>query len=385
MKFSHISDLHLGKRVNNYTLIEDQNDILNKIIGILVDEKVQALLIAGDIYDRTIPPTDAVNLFNDFLNELVKHNIKTYIIDGNHDSRERLGFANSILKNSNIHINCTLENACDKEVLTDELGNINVYLLPYLRHSEINKMFDTNIPLFNDAVKKVVDNLNIDNRERNILIAHQFVTHSSHQVEESDSEISSIGGLDNIDATIFELFDYVALGHLHGPQKIYKDYIRYCGSPLKYSFSEVNHKKSVTIIDLKEKGNISINTRFLCPLRDMKKYKGTIDDIIAMKGNDNINKSDYVHITVTDNTDMIDLNNTIRSIFPNTMEIHQTRNEMLNDNNLIGANYKDVKGNNIKKLFGDFFIQMNNRPLTSEEKYEISLILEQLKEIKDET
>lgn len=386
MKFAHISDLHLGKRVNNFNLLNDQKAILQQILNIVVKENIKALLIAGDVYDRPVPPIEAVTLFNDFLTKLVDQNIFIYVISGNHDSGERLSFGKNILAKNNLFINCNVLETKNKYTLKDIFGNINIYLLPYLKQGDINKLFDENFKNFDEAVKKLVEYLNINKQERNILVSHQFVTHITSVVEESDSEIISIGGANNIDAEILEVFDYVALGHLHKSQKIYKDYIRYAGSPLKYSFSEVNHKKSITIVNMKEKGNIEISKKELLPERDMKKYVGSLNEIMEMKNNDNINKNDYVHITITDNSDIINLSSTIRNVFENTMQIELLKYQNANySNNLISVNYNDVKENNINKLFSDFFLKMHDKKMSQEEKLIIENLINSLKENVNET
>ena len=249
-----MADLHLGKRVNEFLMIDEQKHILNQIFEIAVNNKIDAVIIAGDIYDKTIPNNDAVILLDDFLTRLTLENIAVIIISGNHDSSERLNFGSRLMEKNDVYINGIFDGKLKKVVLNDEYGDINIYTLPFVKPAQVSAFYpDAEIKTYDNAVKYIIDNTYINTDERNILVAHQFVTSGTESPEHSESESISVGGIDNVDVSAFEKFDYVALGHLHKNQKIGRDTIRYSGSPLKYSFSEVNHKKSVTIVSMLEK------------------------------------------------------------------------------------------------------------------------------------
>ena len=265
MRLVHLSDLHIGKRVHEYSMIEDQRYILTKIINIIDDINAQGVIIAGDIYDKPVPSAEAVQLFDDFLYRLSKRNLQVFIISGNHDSAERIAFASRLIEQSGVHLSPVYSGKVTPVTLTDEHGEINIYMLPFIKPQHVRKYFETEeISSYTDAIRIAVESMNIDTSKRNILVTHQFVTGS----ERCDSEEISVGGSDNVDSSVFSGFDYVALGHIHSPQNCKSEKIRYCGTPLKYSFSEKNHKKSVTVLDLYEKGNMEISTIPLEPLRD---------------------------------------------------------------------------------------------------------------------
>ncbi len=254
MKLIHLSDLHIGKSVNGFSMANDQRYILRQILNIIADEQADGVMIAGDVYDKSIPSGEAVTVFDDFLTELCRMNIPVFIISGNHDSAERLSFGGDILAQSGVHISPVIHSdengkmqALKKITMSDENGGLNIYLLPFIKPVYIRKYFeDVTINDTNDAVKAVIDALDVDENERNVLIAHQFVTGAST----CESEEVSVGGSDNVDSSVFDKFDYVALGHIHTPQKIGRDAVRYCGSPLKYSFSECGRDKTVTVVEL---------------------------------------------------------------------------------------------------------------------------------------
>ena len=255
MKFIHLSDLHLGKRVYDFNLTEDQKYILKEILKVIDTENPDAVLIAGDIYDKSVPSTEAVELLDEFLYQLSGRDLQVFLISGNHDSPERLAFASRLISRTGIHLSPVYNGAVEPIVLTDEFGPVNVYLLPFVKPVHVRRFFpDATIESYNDALRTAVEALDIDRSERNILVTHQFVTGAIR----SDSEEISVGGTDNVDAAVFDGFDYVALGHIHGPQNIGSERIRYCGTPLKYSFSEAKHQKSVTVIDIADKESISV-------------------------------------------------------------------------------------------------------------------------------
>ena len=267
MKLIHLSDLHIGKRVNEFSMIEDQKYILNQILEIIREEEPDAVLIAGDIYDKSVPSAEAVEVFDDFLVSLAEAELPVFLISGNHDSAERLSFGGRILEKSRIHVSPVYHGETAPVTLRDSWGPVRVFLLPFVKPSQVRAFFpDREIETYTDAVAAAVESMDVDEKERNVLITHQFVTGSVR----CESEELSVGGTDNVDAGVFEAFDYVALGHLHGPQSAGKETVRYCGSPLKYSFSEVRHQKSVTVLELREKGQVTVKTRPLTPRRDLE-------------------------------------------------------------------------------------------------------------------
>ena len=263
MKLLHLSDLHLGKRVNEFSMLEDQAYILTKILNTIDDEKPDAVLIAGDVYDKSVPSAEAVGLFDDFLVKLAKKQVPAFVISGNHDSPERLAFANRLIDASGIHLSPVYSGDVRPVTLTDAFGPVHIYMLPFVKPAHVRRFFpDEEIISYTDALAAAIRQMDPDLSARNVLLTHQFVTGA----ERSESEEISVGGTDNVDASVFEGFDYVALGHIHGPQNIGSERIRYCGTPLKYSFSEASHKKSVTVAELGEKGSLTVRTVPLLPM-----------------------------------------------------------------------------------------------------------------------
>ena len=310
MKFIHLSDLHIGKRVNEFSMIEDQEYILKQILKIIDDEAPDGVIVAGDVYDKPVPSAEAVELFDDFIVRLSKRDLPVYIISGNHDSPERLAFGNRLMAASGIHFSSVYNGAAERFELTDEYGTTAIYMLPFIKPSHVRRFYpDDKIESYTDAITVAVREMQVDQNYRNIIITHQFVTGA----ERSDSEELSVGGTDNVDASAFDGFDYVALGHIHRPQNVGSETIRYCGSPLKYSFSESPYEKSVTVVELKEKGNTSVRTVPLTPMRDMVELKGTYDELTLKSFYENTSyREDYVHITLTDEEDIPDVVQVIR-------------------------------------------------------------------------
>lgn len=380
MRFIHLSDLHIGKSVNGYSMLDDQRKILTQIINIIDNEKVDSVIIAGDIYDKVIPPAEAVKVFDDFLCRLAKRNLEVFIISGNHDSAERLSFASSLIDGSGVHISRVYNGEVTQYKLKDKFGEINVYLLPFIKPINVKSAFNIDeIPSYNEAVKYAIDEMKVNNKERNILVTHQFVTGG----QKCDSEEISIGGTDNVDAQVFDDFDYVALGHLHGPQNISRETIRYSGTPLKYSFSEVSHEKSVTIIDFNEKNNINIRTIPLIPDLDLREIKGKYNDIVLKKNYENTNTKDYVRIVLTDEEDIYDVMNKLRTVYPNIMEVNydNKRTRSNSDLNII----TEIENKSEEELFAEFYRMQNDSELSKEQVKIINSIFEQIKEDKDET
>lgn len=363
MKFIHLSDLHLGIRVNEFSMTEDQRYILERITGIIDREKPDGIIIAGDIYDKTVPPAEAVAMFDDFISGIAKRNIQTFIISGNHDSAERVSFGSRIMDASGIHFSPVYNGNISPIVMEDEFGRVNVYMLPFLRPSAVRAFFpDEDTDSYSSAVETAVRHLEIDPSERNILVTHQFVTGALR----SDSEEVSVGGTDNVSADIFSEFDYTALGHIHRPQNIGSERIRYCGTPLKYSFSEAGHKKSVTIAELGAKGDLSVRTEELIPLREMVILKGSYEELMSKSFYEGTSYTeDYVHIFLTDESDVPDAVSKLRMVYRNLMKMDYDNSRTRRQNIISGA--AEVKEIDPVKLFGEFFEAQNNIPLSEEQ------------------
>ena len=363
MRFIHLSDLHIGKRVNDFSMIEDQKYILDKITDIVKEEKADAVIIAGDVYDKSVPPAEAVQVFDDFLNALMERVKSVYIINGNHDSAERVSFGARQMEKGGVFIAPVFNGEVKKYTVNDEYGNINIYLLPYIKPVNVRPFFEEGaVTDTYSAVKAVIDKTSIDKAERNIIVSHQFITGA----ERSESEEVYVGGSDNVEAEVFADFDYVALGHLHRPQHIGRREVRYCGTPLKYSFSEADHNKSVTVVDLNEKGNVEIKTIPLVPLRDMRRIKGTYEYLTEKKNYEGTNVEDYLHITLLDEEEVYDAIGRLRSIYPNIMRIDY-ENRRTSADNEIGT--VDVgSGKSAIELFEELFRIQNNKDFTDSQR-----------------
>lgn len=373
MKILHLSDLHIGKRVNDFSMLEDQEYILKKILNIMDEHMPKAVLIAGDVYDKSVPSAEAVQLFDDFLVSLSERDLKTFIISGNHDSPERLAFGARLMNPSGIYISPVYKKGSTPVVLEDEFGELFIYMLPFIKPAHVRAQFpDLEIGSYNDALKVALEDLNPEENKRNILITHQFVTGAV----KSDSEEMSVGGSDNIDGTLFNKFDYVALGHIHRPQKMLRDTIRYSGTPLKYSFSEAKHQKSVTIIDFNEKNNIEISEIPLIPKRDMREIKGKYLDITAKSYYENTNREDYLRITLTDEEEIPEALGKLRVIYPNIMKLDY-------DNTRTRKGITISEGPSIEKksptdLFSEFYQFQNNQSLNEEQEKLLKELVEKI-------
>ena len=314
MKILHLADLHLGRKINDFSLIDDQIFVLNQAIELVLKDKIKIVFISGDIFDRAVPSSEALELFGDFLLNLSNAHIKCYIISGNHDNIERLSYLSDLVKNSNIFISKIFSGSLEKYPLNE---NIDLYLMPYLYLAQIRKFYpDIKISDYNGAIKALIDDINIDKNKINIILAHQFVI--SDNIILSDSEQHSVGGIDAVSPNVFEKFDYVALGHLHCPQKVLSDKIRYGGSILKYSFNEVNQKKLFTVLDIDKNGKISFEFHEIEFLHDLKIYKGFIQDFLKEDFYLNINKDDYIQFVLFDDY-VTDAKKKLSAIFPNIL------------------------------------------------------------------
>lgn len=362
MKLIHLSDLHLGKRVNEFSMLEDQAFILQEILRIIDEEQPQAVLLAGDIYDKSVPSGEAVQLFDGFLWELSSRKLQVFVISGNHDSPERLSFGGRLMEGSGIHLAPVYSGKVEPAVLEDAYGPVNVYLLPFLKPAHVRRYFpEEEIGTYTEALGKAVEALEIHKEQRNVLVTHQFVTGASR----SDSEEISVGGSDNVDASVFDDFDYVALGHIHGPQNIGSPRIRYCGTPLKYSFSEAGQQKSVTVAELKEKGTLEVTARPLTPLRDLREIRGSYLEVTAKSFYEGRNREDYLHITLTDEEDVPDGAAKLRVIYPNLMRLDYDNTRTRSRNLPEGAEEPETKSP--LELFEEFYERQNNQPMTEEQ------------------
>lgn len=316
----HLADLHLGKRVNGFSMMEDQEYILNRILEIMEEEQPDGLLIAGDVYDKTIPPAEAVRRMDDFLTAVAAKHVPVFLISGNHDSAERVAFGHQLMQGSGIWISPVYDGTIRHHTLEDRWGEVNIYLIPFLRPSVVRSFFpDVEIEDYTDALRTIIEDLQVDTSRRNVVLAHQFVTAAGALPETCDSEQLSVGGLDRVDGSVFSPFDYTALGHLHGPQRVGSETIRYAGSPLKYSFSELHQKKSVTVAELREKGETEIRQIPLQPRREMIELRGTFEEILEEARKKGELQTDYYHMMLTDETDVVDALSRLREYYPNIM------------------------------------------------------------------
>lgn len=363
MKFVHTSDLHIGKIINEFNMLEDQCYILNQIQGIIRDEEADGIIIAGDIYDRPVPSAEAVRVFDEFISSLAEDNITVLMISGNHDSPERTSFLNSVLSRQNIYTSGVYNGKLKKAVMEDEYGAVNIYLLPFMKPQVMKHYYPEMETLtFEEGIRKILMAADIDWSERNILVTHYFVTNNGKGPELSDSEQDlCIGGVENVDVSCFGGFDYTALGHIHGPQRIMKDTVRYAGSPIKYSFSEVFHKKSVTIVEIAEKGNIKCKVRQLKPMRDMRKIKGRLKELLDENIIDKENREDYIQVTLTDINELIDPMGSLRTVYPNIMQIVFEKNTMIHEK--ISESRENIKSKNKMDVFKGFYESVTERKL----------------------
>ncbi|MDO4485274.1 MAG: exonuclease SbcCD subunit D [Bacillota bacterium] len=373
MKFMHLSDLHLGKRISEFSLIEDQTYILDRIIEITDDEKPDAVLIAGDIYDKPVPSAEAVRLFDDFLCRLSDRKLQAFVISGNHDSSERIAFGARLMNSSGIHMSPVYEGRVEPVRLKDEWGDVYVYMLPYIKPATARRFFpDEKIESYNDAVRVCVKNIDIDDNSRNIIVAHQFVTGALR----SDSEDVSVGGSDNVDISIFDAFDYVALGHIHRPQNAGSAKARYCGTPLKYSFSECSHSKSVTIAELIPGKEPQVRIEELVPLHDMREIKGKYMELTDRSCYEGTAVDDYLHITLTDEEEIPDAIGKLRAVYPNIMKLDYD-NKRTRSNSTVDA-AEAVESRSPMELFEELYQLQNNSAMSDEQR---NFCLEIIKQI----
>ncbi len=442
MKLLHISDLHIGKRVNEFSMIEDQKYILRQILTIADQQQADGVMIAGDIYDKPVPSAEAVQVFDWFLTELADRGKKVYAVSGNHDSAERIAFGAQLMRGRGVYVSPVYRGETAKYTLTDAYGEMNIYLLPFIKPAVVRhalegltdtdadytqeevlsdaaetekaskvlpescyeteksskvsseSCYETEKPSkvssescyekekpskvspesYYDAVKIAIERMNVDTSKRNILIAHQFVTGAGR----CDSEEVSVGGLDNVESEVFDAFDYVALGHIHSPQFIKRETLRYCGTPLKYSFSEADQEKSVTVVEFAEKGNIQLSTVPLVPFRDMRRIRGTYLEVTARTFYQEFNTEDYVQVTLTDEEDIPDGLQKLRIIYPNLMRLEYDNSRTKQSHMIERA--EDIEQKSEQELFAEFYELQNNQPMNTEQAAFVAQLIAACKE-----
>lgn len=362
MKLIHTSDLHLGKRIYEYSMLEDQEFILKRIINIIDIEKPDGIIIAGDIYDKSIPSAEAVQLFDDFLVQLAKRRLEVFVISGNHDSPERIAFGARIMDVSGIHMSPVYSGEVSSFILKDEYGPVNIFMLPFIKPPQVRRFFGEGVSTYTDAIRAAISGMKIDPKERNILVTHQFVTGARR----SESEEISVGGTDNVDAYVFEPFDYVALGHIHSPQNCGSEKIRYCGTPLKYSFSEAKDQKSLTVVELHEKGSVFHRTIPLMPKRELVELKGNYENLTLKAFYENTTwQEDYTHITLTDEEDIPDAIGKLRTVYHHLMKLDYDNKRTRSNQEISGA--EAVEAKTPFELFVEFYEMQNNQPMSEEQ------------------
>lgn len=382
MKLFHLSDLHIGKRVNEFSMLEDQKYILRQILKAAKEYQPDGIILAGDIYDKPVPAAEAVQVFDDFLTSLSEMKLPVFMISGNHDSAERVSYGGRLMKKSGIYVAPVYEGKTEKVELKDDYGKVCIHLLPFIKPAAVRHAFEggeyekeaETVCDYQSAVKMAVSHMEIEEGARNVLVAHQFVTGAMR----CESEEVSVGGLDNVDASVFDDFDYVALGHIHSPQAVGREQVRYCGTPLKYSFSEAGQEKTITVVELKEKGNTQITFISLQPLRDMRKIRGSYMEVTARSFYENDSCDDYLHVTLTDEEDILDGLQKLRVIYPNIMQLEYDNRRTRENMELTGAQAVEKKSE--MELFMEFYELQNNQSMSQVQEEFVRNIIREVKE-----
>lgn len=365
MRFLHTADLHIGKRVNEFSMLEDQEYILRQILKTADKEQVEAVLIAGDVYDKQVPSAEAVRLFDWFLTQLNSRKLPVFVIGGNHDSVERLSFGAQIMEESGVYLTQSYDGKVVPVRLEDEYGPVNLWMLPFLKPAMVKRFFpEQDIVTYQDALETVIGHMELNREERNLLIAHQFVTGAVTGGSEDSVEVF-VGGVENVDASVFADFDYVALGHIHRAQSAGGEQIRYSGTPLKYSFSEIRHEKSVTIAELKEKGSLTVHQEPLKPLHDMREIRGSYEELVLRENYQGTDLEDYLYVILTDENDIPDVIGRLRSIYPNIMKLDYDNQRTRRNQELMKE--EAAVEQSPMELLGQFFLQQNNQEMSPEQ------------------
>ena len=369
MRLIHLSDLHIGKRVNETNMLEDQVHILRQILAVIRMEKPDGVIIAGDVYDKSVPPAEAVTVFDSFLRGLAAERVPVFIISGNHDSPERLAFGGGLMAGAGIHISPVYDGTVEPVVLEDSLGPVYIWLLPFVKPTHVRRAFpEETIESYTDACRVAVEHMDIDFGCRNVLVTHQFVTGAAT----CESEELSVGGSDNVDGSVFDGFDYVALGHIHGPQNVGGNRMRYCGTPLKYSFSEANHCKSITVVDLQEKGSLTLRAVPLVPRRELRQLRGDFETLL-----NGTPSEDYLHLVLTDEEDVPEALGRLRAVYPHTMKLSYD-NTRTRESHIIDC--ADVQQKSPLELFRELYELQNNQPMSETQLAFMGQLLEQLED-----
>jgi len=397
MKFIHISDLHIGKTVNGFSMLEEQRHIFGQINGYIATERAEAVVIAGDVYDRPMPGADAVRLFDDFLTDLAGAGVAVILVSGNHDSPERISYASRLLADKNIYFYGAYDGAARQVVLYDGYGAVNFWLLPFIKPAYARGTDEDGTPGdYSGAVSAALETAGIDYGSRNVLVSHQFYTRAGLDLTRSESELSPVGGLDAVDAAIIGRFDYAALGHLHGGQSVGAGHIRYCGSPLKYSFSEWRQEKSATLVDMGAKHDLEITALPLAPLRDMRETRGTLAGLIdagsggarggaastpsiadaALAARGGAGNGDYLRVVLTDEEEIADPMNKLRSVYPNIMSLDFDNSRTRIDASAVAAAPEDIGRLSLYELFGEFFLDTQGSVMSAEQAEVVRVLLE---------
>ena len=377
MKLIHLSDLHLGKRVCEFSMTEDQQYILWEILRIIEEEKPDGVIIAGDVYDKPIPTAEAVALLDEFLVRLAGLGQKVWIISGNHDSAERTAFGGRLMAPGGIYLSPVFSGEIRPVTARDGFGEVRIWLLPFVKPVDVRRAYpEEPIGNYTEALRAVIARMEIDPKVRNVLVAHQFVTGAAR----SESEDVSVGGMDNVDASVFDGFDYVALGHIHGPQHIGRETVRYCGTPLKYSFSEKDHVKSVTVVTLGEKGRTEVRTVPLHPRHDLREIRGTYEELTLRANYEGTATDDYLHVVLTDENDVPDALARLRTIYPNIMKLDYDNLRTRTASEVTGAEAAERKSG--MELFEEFYAAQNGQPLDDDQRAFARRLLETLEEEK---
>lgn len=380
MRFLHLADLHIGKRVNGFSMIEDQKFVFEQVYNVIENEKIDGIIMAGDIYDKPVPSAEAVKLFDEMLTRLVSINLPIFVISGNHDSAERIGFGSDILSVAKVYMSRVYNGNLQKIELEDDYGKINVYLLPFIKPATVKNIYkEAEIKDYDDALEYVLSQEKIDETKRNVIVSHQFVTGAMR----SESEEVSVGGLDNVSVENYKAFDYVALGHIHRAQQMGRESARYAGTLLKYSFSEEKHNKSMTIVDLKEKGNIEIKEIPVKPLHDLKTIKGKFSKITSEEFYKELKKEDYYRAVLTDEEDILNAIGKLKSIYPNlmSMEYDNTRTRSYS----VVDNVETAEAKSPLEHFEEFFEKQNGRKMSEKQRNYLLEILGEAREESHET
>lgn len=372
MKLMHLSDLHIGKRVNEFSMLEDQRAVFEEICHILDEEKVQGVIIAGDVYDRQEPSAQAVQLCDDLICALRERGLKVFVISGNHDSAARISYGRRVMRDSGIYLSRPYDGGIEEVCLEDEYGPVQVYLMPFLKPAQVRAVFpDNDCADYTQAVATVLDHLELDGTKRNVLVMHQFV--AGAQTCESEE---AVGSLEAVDAALLEKFDYVALGHIHRAQQVHKEYIRYAGTPLKYSLSEVNHHKSVTIVDLGEKGSVDIRQIPLHPLRDMYEIRGSFEEVASRSYYEGkAFKEGYLHIILTDEEIIPEAMGRLRAVYPYIMKLSYDNTRTRTDSLVEAARKLESKSE--LELFEELYVSQNGQEMTDEAREYMRELIEQ--------